>query len=225
MLSGDVAAGPAVLLSLSLTVFFAAMLYLRQEPRLGYILLALVGLSAYFGLAVLNRTPWPWPLVILASVYYLSGSLVGGDWGKVLRNGGMALGVLVSVDAAVEGTGLWSSFPVAIAATLFATEAVQRRNPWFALPANGLYLAAYFMFLGELHVEEPQFYTVAVASLGLLMHYLLLRAGSRNGALVIGLTSQLVLLGTTYLQMVPPASRFTSPYCSFSRWRFSATAS
>jgi len=139
---------------------------------------------------------------VLATAFYAVGNFLQRDWGKVLRISGLGLGVLVSLGAWLEGTGVWSSLPVAVAATLFAAEALQRRNAWLALPANGLYLAAYFMVLMELQVDEPQFYSVAVAALGLLMHYLLLRPGSRTGAFVIGFTSQLVLLGTTYVQMV-----------------------
>jgi len=36
----------------------------------------------------------------------------------------------------------------------------------------------------------------------MLMHYLLMRAGSKTGAFIMGLLSQLILLGTTYIQMI-----------------------
>jgi hypothetical protein len=58
------------------------------------------------------------------------------------------------------------------------------------------------MFLLDLNVEEPQFYSIGAALLGMLMHYLLTRAGSKTGAFIAGMLSQLVLLGTTYIQMV-----------------------
>jgi hypothetical protein len=95
-----------------------------------------------------------------------------------------------------------ASIPVAIAATLFAAEAFALRNVWWALPANMLYLLSYFMILLELNVDEPQFYSIGAALLGMLMHYLLTRAGSKTGAFLAGMLSQLVLLGTTYIQMV-----------------------
>jgi len=95
-----------------------------------------------------------------------------------------------------------ASIPAAITATLFAAEAFARRNIWWALPANALYLVSYFMILLELKVEEPQYYSIGAALLGMLMHYLLTRAGSKTGALIAGMLSQLVLLGTTYIQMV-----------------------
>jgi hypothetical protein len=58
------------------------------------------------------------------------------------------------------------------------------------------------MVLIGLDVAEPQAYSIGVALLGFVMHYLLVRAGSRGQAFVIGLLSQLVLLGTTYIQML-----------------------
>ena len=58
------------------------------------------------------------------------------------------------------------------------------------------------MILFELKVDQPQFYSVGAALLGMLMHYLLMRAGSNTGAFITGMVSQLVLLSTTYIQMV-----------------------
>ena len=91
---------------------------------------------------------------------------------------------------------------MAITATLFAAEAFALRNVWWALPANAFYLMSYFMILFELNVEEPQYYSIGAALLGMLMHFLLTRAGSKTGAFIAGMLSQLVLLGTTYIQMV-----------------------
>jgi hypothetical protein len=202
LLAGDVASGAAAFVSMLLTGFFAGLSYLRKDPRLGYVTLSLFALSAYFALEQLGRTDWLWPLIVLATIYYTAGRVLRTKWGDVLRISGLGLGVLVSLDGALRGTGIWSGVPVAIAATLFAAEAFLRRDVWLALPANALYLLAYFMVLDALQVDKPQFYSVAVAAVGLLTHYLLLRAGSRMGAFGIGLLSQLVLLGTTYVQMV-----------------------
>jgi hypothetical protein len=97
---------------------------------------------------------------------------------------------------------LEASIPVALAATLFAVEAFALRNVWWALPANILYLISYFIILTQLNVDEPQYYSIGAALLGMLMHYLLTRAGSNTGAFIAGMLSQLVLLGTTYIQML-----------------------
>lgn len=58
------------------------------------------------------------------------------------------------------------------------------------------------MILFELNVDEPQYYSIGAALLGMLMHFLLTQAGSKTGAFLAGMLSQLVLLGTTYTQMV-----------------------
>ena len=58
------------------------------------------------------------------------------------------------------------------------------------------------MLLVSLEVTQPQFYSLGASLLGWLMHYLLTRAGSDKWAFVTGLVSQLLLLGTTYIQMV-----------------------
>jgi hypothetical protein len=65
-----------------------------------------------------------------------------------------------------------------------------------------LYLTSYFVILAELHVDKPQYYSIGAALLGMLMHYLLTRANSKTGAFIMGMLSQLVLLGTTYIQMI-----------------------
>ena len=124
-----------------------------------------------------------------------------GDWDTVLLFSGLGLGVITSFNAPFEG-GSSVSIPVAIAATLFAVEAFARRSAWWALPANALYLMSYFMILAELNVDEPQYYSISAALLGMLMHYLLTVVGSKTGAFIMGILSQVVLLGTTYIQMV-----------------------
>ena len=54
----------------------------------------------------------------------------------------------------------------------------------------------------DYRVDEPQFFSVGEAALGLLQHYLLRRAGQKTAAFFMGIVSQLVLLGTSYIQMI-----------------------
>ncbi|HZM22608.1 MAG TPA: hypothetical protein VFC02_12750, partial [Anaerolineales bacterium] len=61
---------------------------------------------------------------------------------------------------------------------------------------------SYFTLLLELNVDQPQYFSIGAALLGMLMHYLLVRANSKAGAFIMGMISQVVLLGTTYIQMV-----------------------
>jgi hypothetical protein len=187
-------------------VFFTFYAYLQSEPRFAYAATAFLPLTLIKLSEVLHFEKWIFPLIILAVLYYAAGYWLRrirtpAGWDEMLLYSGLGLGVLTSVAAAFQG-GLDASIPVAIAATLFAAEGFARRNVWWALPANLLYLSSYFMILFELNVEEPQFYSIGTALLGMLMHYLLTRAGSKTGAFLAGMLSQLVLLGTTYIQMV-----------------------
>jgi cell division septation protein DedD len=194
-----------LVISLALTVFFGLYAVLRRQPALGYIPAGLLPLSVLFGLNWLGWSNWLWPLIAVAVGYYAASLLVGllsANWSQVLRLSAIGLGTLTSLSAPFEGSGALASIPVAIAASLWAVEAFRRRNVWLGFPTNGLYLMSYFMLLTSLEVTQPQFYSIGAALLGLLMHYLLTRTGSDKGAFVTGLVSQLLLLGTTYIQML-----------------------
>jgi hypothetical protein len=143
---------------------------------------------------------------VIAIVYYAIGFVLRArelakGWDSALIYTALGLGVFVSVAAPILG-GLDAVIPVAVAATLWAVEAFLKRNAWLAFPANGLYLLAYFILLNELNVQEAQFFSIGAALLGLIQHYLLLRAGSKGGAFAMGMLSQFVLLGTTYIEMI-----------------------
>src|SRR5262249_38658906 len=122
-------------------------------------------------------------------------------WTRPLLVSGLWLGTFVAVACPIFG-GLDAAIPVTVAATLWAVEAFARKDAWYAFPANLLYFLAYFIILTELDVDEIQFFTVGAALLGLFQHYLLIRAGSKTGAFITGMVSQLILLGTTYIQML-----------------------
>ena len=151
-------------------------------------------------------TQWIHPVIVIAALYYAAGYFLravkrAAGWGETLLFSGLGLGVIVSLGAPIVG-GLDAAIPVAAAATLFAVEAFARKNAWLAFPANGLYLLAYFIILFELNVDEPQFFSIGAALLGLIQHYLLVRAESKTGAFIMGMLSQFVLLGTTYIEML-----------------------
>ncbi|HSK86956.1 MAG TPA: hypothetical protein VK880_01265, partial [Anaerolineales bacterium] len=196
---------PTVYFSLY-AVFFAFYAYLQREPRIGYFATAFLSLAVIKFCGTLNFEKWIFALIALAVLYYALGYWLrrnqkANGWDQMLLYSGLGLGVIASLGAPSQG-GLDASIPVAIAATLFAAEGFARRDVWWALPANVLYFMSYFMILAELNVDEPQYYSVGAALLGMLMHYLLTRAGSKTGAFITGMLSQLVLLGTTYIQMV-----------------------
>jgi len=187
-------------------VFFALYAFLQREPRLGYVATAFLPLAIIKFCDAVNLEKWIFPLIALAVLYYVTGYWLrrnqkANGWDSMLLYSGLGLGGVTSISAPFQG-GLDASIPVAIAATLFAIEAFARRNAWWVLPANVLYLMSYLMILTELKVDEPQFYSIGAALLGLIMHSFLTRAGSNTGAFIAGMLSQFVLLGTTYIQMV-----------------------
>ncbi len=203
--SNGISAGE-VLVAFALTIFFWVYMPMRRQPLLGYIPAGLLVVSVLFLAAWADWWEWwPWGLILLAVVYYLVSlglGLFAAEWSRVLRISAIGLGTVTSFGALLTGPSVAASIPIAIAASLWAVESFRRRNVWLGFPTNVLYLMSYFSLLLSLEVTQPQFYSVGAALLGLLMHYLLARAGSDKSAFVTGLISQLVLLGTTYIQMI-----------------------
>ena len=188
-------------------LFFAAYAWLNKNPLIGYASTVFLALTVYFGLEVVEFKAWIFPQIALATVYYAAGFILrrmekAKGWDLTLLFSGLGLGTLVALAAPGQPGELEKAIPIAIAATFYAAEAFARKNVWLGFPANILYLIAYFVILNELKVDEPQFFTVGAAALGLLQHYLLRRAGSKRAAFITGLVSQLVLLGASYIQMV-----------------------
>lgn len=187
--------------------FYALYAWFRKEPRIGYAAASALTLAVFFGLRAAKQEQWLLPLIALAVVYYTAGFFLrragkAKGWDLMLLFSGLGLGTIVALAAPTQPGGLEKAIPIAIAATFYAAEAFARKNVWLGFPANGLYLMSYFVILGELNVDEPQFFTVGAAALGLLMHYLLTRAGNKTTAFITGIVSQLVLFSATYIQMV-----------------------
>lgn len=186
-------------------LFLAVGLFYRQ-PNLLYTFTLTLPLFAAFLFRAFDVTQWIHPVIGVAVLYYAAGYSLRArsrwqGWEQPLLYSGLGLGVVVSFAAPILG-GLDASIPVATAATLWAVEAYAKRNAWLAFPANVLYLVSYFIILFELDVNEAQFFSVGTALFGLIQHYLLTRAKSRTGAFIMGMFSQFVLLGTTYIEMI-----------------------
>ncbi|MDH5506759.1 MAG: hypothetical protein OEZ02_06025, partial [Anaerolineae bacterium] len=163
-------------------------------------------LGAYFkSLEIVNRGE----IIFFAAgilAYYMAGFIPvkfkrSGPWVTAIRTSGLVFGALLAVVALGQG-GLQAVVSIALMASMFAIEGYFRRNVWLGFPANFLYLAAYFAALNDLKVIEPQFFTVGAALLGLVMHYLLMRSENPRGAFFTGMISQMILLSTSYLQMI-----------------------
>ena len=188
------------------TLLFLTVSLLYRQPTLLYTFTVSLPLFVTFLFREFDVTQWIHPVIIAAAMYYAAGYFLrhtnrAKGWDTTLLFSGLGLGVVVSFSAPILG-GLDASIPVAAAATLWAVEAFARKNVWLGFPTNALYLLAYFMILFELKVDEPQYFSMGAALLGMVMHYLLVRAGSKTGAFMTGMVSQLILLGTTYTQML-----------------------
>lgn len=197
------ASGWDVAASLTYNLLFLAYAIFYRKPDLAFLFYASTAVTALTLAGFAGLEQWTGILILLALALYLLGFVdkpIG--WGQNRRLSGLLLATTTALSAPLENSGLWSSIPIAIAATLWAVEAFRRRNVWLGFPANGLYLMAYYIILLELNVDQPQFFSVGAALLGLLMHYLLTRSGANTGAFLTGMVSQLILLGTTYIQMV-----------------------
>jgi hypothetical protein len=182
-----------------------------QKPALGYGVTVSLALAITFGLVYFEQERWVTPLIILAALYFFGGFILTrvssqDQWASVLRWSGLALGALVAVTAPIQG-GAAAVIGMALAATLFVIEGFRQKNIWLGFPATLLYLGAYFTLLIELDISQPQVYSIGAALLGFIMHYLLVRSRSNWAAFFTGLISQLILLSTTYIQMVG-AERF-----------------
>ncbi len=198
---------PAALCFAIYTIFFAVYARINKNPLLGYASTAALALTVYFGASAMDVDQWIFPQIAVAAFFYVAGFLLrradkAKGWNTMFLFSGLGLGTLVALAAPSEPGGLEKTIPIAVAATFYAAEAFAHKNVWLGFPANALYLMSYFVILNELNVDEPQFFSVGAAALGLLMHYLLQRAGNKTAAFIMGLLSQLVLLGTTYVQMV-----------------------
>lgn len=189
------------------TLFFALYAWLYKNPLLGYASTLSLALTIYSATGALGMTQWLIPVTGLSTLYFATGFFLrrakkAKGWDSTLLFSGLGLASFVSLLAPSAAGGLEKAVSIAIAATFFAAEAFARKNVWLGFPANGFYLISYFVLLNELDVNQPQFYSVGTAALGLLQHYLLRRAGQKTAAFLVGIISQLLLLGTSYIQMV-----------------------
>jgi hypothetical protein len=188
------------------TLLFLVISLLYRQQTLLYTFTFTLPLFVTFLFREFGVTKWIHPVIGIAAIYYGIGLIMrssnrGKGWDLTLLTSGLGLATFVSIASPILG-GLDAAIPVAIAATLWAVEAFTKKNAWLAFPANLLYLLAYFIILFELNQNEIQFFSIGAALLGLFQHYLLVRADSRTGAFITGMVSQLVLLGTTYIQML-----------------------
>ena len=204
--NGGRAPGSAAVAFLSFGVIFAIYLGVERSSAFVFGTTSSLAVSLLFARLHFDLDPWVPAFVALAGAYYLVGLAFGyvrraKPWSAAFLLSALFLGLLTAFSAPVQG-GPSAVIGVTILAMLLTLEAFRTRSLWLGFPANMLYFLAYLMVLVDLEVTEPQFYSVAAALLGILMHYLLQRGGQQHPAFVTGVLSQLVLLSTTYVQMI-----------------------
>jgi hypothetical protein len=208
LVTGFETPGKVALVGVGLSAYAALFGLLDRRPLIGFATTTGLAISLFYALAWREWEPeaWLWPYVGLALLYYVAGAGpawlgYAGGWARVFRWSGLGLAVVVSLTAPLAG-GAAGIIGTALLATCYTVEAFRQRNVWLAVPADLIYMISYFTLLLELEVTQPQFYSVGAALLGFIMHYLLVRSGSNVGAFIAGTLSQVVLQGTTYIQMV-----------------------
>jgi hypothetical protein len=205
IVSGGDEPARAAIAFIIIAAFLTLFSLLDQRPRVGYGVTINLALAVIFGLVYFEQEQWVTPLIILAALYFFGSFVLArvssrDQWASVLRWSGLALGALVAATAPIQG-GAAAVIGMALAATFFVIEGFRQKNIWLGFPATSLYLGAYFVLLIELDISQPQVYSIGAALLGFIMHYLLVRSRSNWAAFFTGLISQLILLGTTYIQM------------------------
>ena len=195
---------PLVLLSVCL----ARMAWRHKQVWLGYLASAsLAGALAY--LLVELHVPfdqWCWYFSGLALAFTLAGwafeSVAKQEKvGSVLVWSGLGTGSLVALSA-YWMAGKAVVLTPALAGALFAVQALRKRNVWLGFPTGACFFIAYTIALRDLEITEPQYYSIGAAVLGLVMHTLLLRRGQALAAVLTGLAAQMILLSTTYIQLI-----------------------
>jgi hypothetical protein len=196
----------ATVVFLIYSIVFSLYAYLDNTPNILYGTTSTLALALAYALMHFDQDLWVPQFVVLSSLFYLAG--IGATYIKVPKRistiliiSGLTLGGITALSAPVQG-GPSSVVGVTIIALAFTYEAFRQRNVFLGFPANALYFLAYVMVLYDLEVTEPQAYSIAAALLGITMHYLLLRADHQRPAFITGVLSQLILLSTTYIQMI-----------------------
>ncbi len=122
-------------------------------------------------------------------------------WSEVVLWSGLGLGALAACFAPFEEDS-FAILGAALIALFYAVEGWRRRSVWYGLPACLIFYLAYLTALRLLGVSQPQYYSIGAAVLGVLMHNIFLRSKNPIAAVITGILTILILLSTTFTQMV-----------------------
>ncbi len=194
-------------------IYWIAYSLLDQRPWLSYFAAALFTMGLMHPVARLGTQYLAAALSGLALAFYVAWAALDRkntraySYGIPWRNSSAALTWISALYAFWLGQDTpVSIIAVSVCASIYALEAFRKRNVWLGYPANSLYFCAYLLALWTLDVKEPQYYSMGAALLGIIMHYLVVRSAEKSQhkwvAFITGILAQMVLLSTTYIQMV-----------------------
>lgn len=187
-------------------VFFAACSIFISQPLIAALATASLALALVSRLLFAKVDNLLTPILFLAVIYYLAGLGLAywhraRRWGEVVLWSGLILGALAACLAPFN-TEPFTILGAALIALFFAVEGRRRRSVWYGLPACFVFYLAYLTALRQLDVSQPQYYSIAAAVLGVVMHNLFLRSKNKTAAFFAGIIAILILLSTTFAQMV-----------------------
>jgi hypothetical protein len=181
----------------------------RRDQRITYAALGLGAVTLSAALAHYASDFTSLGLILLAAAYFIPGFVVrifrpSSRLANIFTISALTLATITSFYSLVDfDKNLYGFVPAAVAALLWTAEAFLRRNVYLGFPANLLYIMSFFILLYNLDVSEPQAYSIIAAMIGFLQYHMLVRAGKQQlPAFFTGCIAMLVLLGTTYIQMV-----------------------
>lgn len=153
----------------TLTVFCAVYALAYRNAFIAYLPVAYAPLAVVFALDALRLDAWLPALTVLAVFYYLAGAALYGKpkWGEMLRNSGMALGVIVSFTALIltKETGGWYMLAIGL---LFIAEMYLRKNGWFEIGAPILFTSGAFLILRDFNVERGSYHLLVYSLIWVL---------------------------------------------------------
>jgi hypothetical protein len=186
-------------------LFFAIYAVLKARPILSLLATGSLALAVFFSLNYFKTDHILTLMLLLAAVYYLAGlgmtfNQRTRSWSDIFIWSGLGLGSLAAIFAPFNQDPI-TILGVTVIAVSFAVEAWRKREVWLGVPACLVFYLAYLTALMQLDINQPQYYSIGAAVLGIVMHNLFLRSRNPYAALISGIFTILILLSTTFLQM------------------------
>ena len=188
------------------TLYFAVYVVLKSKPNMSVLATGNFALAVIYSLFYTDADKLLSPMLLLAVLYCLAG--VGMTffrrtrrWSEAILWSGLGLGLLAAFFAPSDRDP-FTILGVTLIAVFYAVEGWRKRAVWYGLPACLVFYLAYLTALLQLDIRQPQYYSIGAAALGIVMHNFFLRSKGPSAAFVTGVITILILLSTTFIQLV-----------------------